>query len=139
MNNKANVTLELLLTFMIFVIILSSVISFVTNEFDMLDETHTRRQAKETTMELSDTINTVYLMGDSYFQEYHLPSHINDESYVLVINSSGVYINSHYQITKDDIIPKDIYYNNKKSKNIFLTPDNTYSITNKNGEIHIYG
>jgi adenine-specific DNA methylase len=77
-------------------------------------------------------------MGNGYNEKFHLPQHINNESYVLEINSSGVYVNSHYQLTKDDIIARDIYYNNKKSKNIFLTPDNTYTFTNKNGQIHIY-
>jgi hypothetical protein len=138
MNTKGNVSLELLLTFMIFIIIISSVISLVNNEFDTLDETHTRRQAKEQTMKVSHIINNVYLMGNGYNEKYHLPQHINNESYVLEINSSGVYVNSHYQLTKDDIIARDIYYNNKKSKNIFLTPDNTYTFTNKNGQIHIY-
>jgi hypothetical protein len=123
---------------MIFIIIISSVISLVNNEFDTLDETHTRRQAKEQTMKVSHIINNVYLMGNGYNEKYHLPQHINNESYVLEINSSGVYVNSHYQLTKDDIIARDIYYNNKKSKNIFLTPDNTYTFTNKNGQIHIY-
>lgn len=139
MNNKGSLSLELLLTFMIFIIITSSVISLVGNEFDTLDETHTRRQAKEVTMHVSHMINNVYLMGDSYSQEYHLPRYVNNESYVLLINSSGVYVNSHYQITRDDIIVKNIYYNDKKSKNIFLTPDDTYTFTNKNGEIYIYG
>jgi hypothetical protein len=138
MNTKGNVSLELLLTFMIFIIIISSVISLVNNEFDTLDETNTRRQAKEQTMKVSHIINNVYLMGNGYNEKYHLPQHINNESYVLEINSSGVYVNSHYQLTKDDIIARDIYYNNKKSKNIFLTPDNTYTFTNKNGQIHIY-
>jgi hypothetical protein len=138
MNTKGNVSLELLLTFMIFIIIISSVISLVNNEFDTLDETHTRRQAKEQTMKVSHIINNVYLMGNGYNEKYHLPQHINNESYVLEINSSGVYVNSHYQLTKDDIIARDIYYNNKKSKNISLTPDNTYTFTNKNGQIHIY-
>lgn len=138
MNTKGNVSLELLLTFMIFIIIISSVISLVNNEFDTLDETHTRRQAKEQTMKVSHIINNVYLMGNGYNEKYHLPQHINNESYVLEINSLGVYVNSHYQLTKDDIIARDIYYNNKKSKNIFLTPDNTYTFTNKNGQIHIY-
>lgn len=138
MNNKGNISLELLLTFMIFIIITSSLLSMAMSEFDSLEETHTRRQAKELTSQVSHTINTVYLMGDSYSQECHLPKQINNDSYILEINSSCVYINSHYQITKDDIIPKNVYIDGKKRKNIILTPDHTYTFTNKNAELYIY-
>lgn len=138
MDNKGNLSLEILLTFMLFVIIISSVFSMVTKEFDTLEETHTRRQAKVLTMQVSNTINTVSLMGGDYSQQYHTPKQINNESYILEINSSGVYINSHYQMTKDDILAKDIFFNNKRSKNIILIPDHTYTFTNKNGDVYIY-
>jgi len=138
MNNKGNLSLELLLTFMIFIIITSSLLSMTMSEFDSLGETHTRRQAKELTMQVSHTINTVYLMGNSYSQEYHLPKQINNESYILEINSSGVYVNSHYQLTKDDIVTKNVYLDGKKRKNMILIPDHTYTFTNKNDEVYIY-
>lgn len=139
MNNNGNLSLELLLTFMIFIIIISSVISNVGTEFDSIGQTHTRREAKEVTMQVSHIINEVYFMQNSYTQNYRLPEYINNESYILQINSSGVYVNSHYQITKDEYIPKNITFNGKKSKNIFLTPGDTYAFTNNNGVICIYG
>ncbi|MDO5825574.1 MAG: hypothetical protein Q4Q22_04265 [Methanosphaera sp.] len=139
MNNKGNVSLELLLTFMIFIMIVSSVVSIAYSQLDSIDETHTRRQAKEQTLHVSHIMNEVYFMGNSYSRKYQLPENINDESYVMEINSTGVYVNSHYQLTKDEYIPKNISHNGKKSKNIFLTPGNTYTFTNKNGEICIYG
>ncbi|MBO7719653.1 MAG: hypothetical protein J6S29_05850 [Methanosphaera sp.] len=124
---------------MIFIIIISSVISNVGTEFDSIGQTHTRREAKEVTMQVSHIINEVYFMQNSYTQNYRLPEYINNESYILQINSSGVYVNSHYQITKDEYIPKNITFNGKKSKNIFLTPGDTYAFTNNNGVICIYG
>ncbi|MBQ6444679.1 MAG: hypothetical protein IJJ11_08410 [Methanosphaera sp.] len=139
MNNEANISLELLLTFMLFVIIFSTVISIASTEFDSISETHTRQEAKEQTMRVSNIINEVYFMGNSYSQNYRLPEHINNESYIIQINSSGVYVNSHYQITKDEYIPKNITFNGKKSKNIILTPGDTYTFTNNNGVICIYG
>lgn len=136
MNNKGTISLEIIVTFMIFIIISTMMITFSLNEFNQIDQTQNRKEARLITTHLSQLIDNTYINGQGYSQTYTLPEKINDESYILFINESGIYLNSHNQITRDTYMKNTISFNN--GKKIILTPGNTYQFTNNNDKVDIY-
>lgn len=136
MNNKGTISLELIITFMAFIIITSMIITYTYDEFELIDQTQNRKEARLITVHISQLIDNVYINGDGYSQVYKLPEKINDESYILFINESGVYLNSHYQITMDTYTNHAISFDN--GKKIILTPGNTYQFINQDNKIIIY-
>lgn len=110
------------------------IFSISLQEFSTINQTQNKKEARMVSNDISQIINQVYIHEDGYITEYTLPSKINQESYIVQINKTGVYVNSHYQLTHNDFIPK----NNIKSKNYVLLPGNTYVFKNNNKEILIY-
>ena len=83
--------------------------------------------------DISEIINDVYMKGDSFSRKYYLPEKINTQTYVIQINDTGVFVNSHYQITYSQILPKNIL----KSKKYVLIPGYVYEFKNNNNSIEI--
>lgn len=136
MNNKGTISLELILTFMILIVIFSMMIAFSLNEFSLIDQTQNRKEARLITIHVSQIIDNVYVNGEGYSQTYTLPEKINDESYILYLNESGIFLNSHNQITMDKYNRGVLSFNN--GKKIILTPGNTYQFVNNNNKVNIY-
>lgn len=134
METKGTINLEFLIVFFILLIICSMIFSISLQELSTINQTQNRKEARMVSNDISQIINQVYIHEDGYTTEYTLPSKINQESYIVQINKTGVYVNSHYQLTRNDFIPK----NNIKSKNYILQPGNTYVFKNNNKEIFIY-
>ncbi|WP_143741300.1 hypothetical protein [Methanosphaera sp. WGK6] len=109
------------------------VISISIEELTIIEETQNRKDARIVSNDLSGILNEVNIQNEGYSRSYTLPSKINQETYIVKINHSGVYINSHYQITYSKIIPS----NKLASKNFILIPGNTYKIINNNESIDI--
>lgn len=133
MESKGTLTLEFLITIFVCIIICSMIVSVTIEEFKSIEETQNRKEARLVSDDISQTINKVNINGDGYSVKYRLPSKINNETYIVKINESGVYINSHYQLTYTNIIPG----NNLRSKTFILLPDNTYEFKNNNKTIDI--
>lgn len=134
METKGTVNFEFLTVFLILLLVCSGIFSLSLQELSTINQTQNRKEARMVSGDISLIINRVFIRGDGYTEEYILPSRINQESYIVLINQSGVYVNSHYQLTRNDFIPE----NNLKSKNYILQPGNTYVFKNNNGEILIY-
>lgn len=132
MDSKGIFNIEILVMLMFFIIFFSLFMSLTIEEFTSIDETQNRKESRILTSDISHILNQVYKMGDGYSVTYVLPSKINKESYVLKINDSGVYVNSHYQLTFSKIFPNII-----NSQEYYLEPGNMYEFTNKNNSISI--
>ncbi|MDD6285720.1 hypothetical protein OTK55_03255 [Methanosphaera sp. Vir-13MRS] len=133
MEEKGTIILEYIIVFFILIVLCSLLISITFTEFQMADETQNRKEARIISNQISEIINNVNINQNGYSTTYTLPDKINKESYIVKINKTGVYINSHYQLTRSNIIPK----NALKNTNYILTPGNTYEFKNINQTIVI--
>ena len=119
MEEKGTIILEYIIVFFILIVLCSLLISITFTEFQ--------------SNQISEIINNVNINQNGYSTTYTLPDKINKESYIVKINKTGVYINSHYQLTRSNIIPK----NALKNTNYILTSGNTYAFKNINQTIVI--
>lgn len=133
MNTKGLVSLEYVIILMVLFMIFSLIISLSLDELDIIEESQNRKEARLLCDDVSQTINMVYINGNGYSKQYTLPSKINQKTYIMKINTTGVYVNSHYQLTYSKIIP----HNNLLTKNMILESGNTYEFININGFVNI--
>ncbi len=133
MDSNGIFNIQFIISLMILLIIFTTLLSISVEEFTAIDETQNRKESRIITDDLSEIINEVYVKGDGYSREYELPSKINTESYVLLVNATGVYINSHYQFTYSKFFPQGIL----KRKEFYLEPGNLYTFINKNNSVDI--
>lgn len=133
MDSKGVFNIELFISLILLLIIFSMIMSFSIEEFSSIEETQNRKESRIIVTELTDLMMDVYIKGDGFSRKYELPSKINKETYVLQINDSGVFINSHYQITYSQLFSKNIL----KSKKYVLKPGYVYEFVNINNSIEI--
>ena len=133
MDSKGIFNSELFISLMVLLIIFAMIISFSLEEFSSIEETQNRKESRLLVSDISEIMTDVYIKGDGFSRRYELPSKINNESYILQINDSGVYVNSHYQITYSQTFPENIL----KSKKYVLQPGYVYEFTNINNSIEI--
>lgn len=132
MNSKGIFNIELLISLLSLLIIFMFILSVNVVEFTSIEETQNRKESRIITTDISDIIIKVYQSGNGYSMKYKLPSKINKETYILKINNSGVYVNSHYQITYSKILPNII-----TEKQYYLEPGNVYEFINNNNAVEI--
>ncbi len=133
MDSHGAISIEYIIVFLTLLLVLTAIISITIQEASNIEETQNRNEARMVSSHISWIINSVLNSPDGYSDTYTLPAMINKETYIVQINSTGVYVNSHYQLTNNDILAK----NNLKSRNYILTPSNTYEFSNNNGTIEI--
>lgn len=133
MNSKGTFNIEMFISLMVLIMIFSTIVSFSVEEFSSVEETQNRRMARTIVSDISRIIVDVYVKGDGFSRRYDMPPKINNETYVLQINSSGVYINSHYQIASSKI-PSGVL---PKSKRYTLKAGHVYEFLNKNNTIEV--
>ncbi|RAP52586.1 MAG: hypothetical protein BZ138_02805 [Methanosphaera sp. rholeuAM270] len=133
MNSKGIINIEILISLMLFIMICLLLSSLAMQEYTSIDETQNRKESRIIVSDISDIINRVYQNGDGYSITYKLPPKINKETYVLKINDTGVYINSHYQLSYSKIFVSNIL----KQKQYYLAPGNVYEFINNNNSIEI--
>lgn len=132
MDSKGIFNIEVMVSLMILLIIFAIILSVAMEEFTSIDETQNRKESRIITEDISAIITEVYTRGDGYSKSYKLPSKINKETYVLKINDSGVYVNSHYQLTYSKIMPNAL-----QQKQYYLESGNVYEFINNNNSVII--
>ncbi len=133
MDSKGIFNIEILISLMFLIIIFSLLLSLSITEFTAIDETQNRKESRIITNDISEIINKVYQNENGYSIQYKLPSKINKETYILKINNTGVYINSHYQLTYSNLLPNHIL----KQNNYYLDAGNVYTFTKNNNTVDI--
>ena len=133
MDSKGIFNIEILISLMFLIIIFSLLLSLSITEFTAIDETQNRKESRIITNDISEIINKVYQNENGYSIQYKLPSKINKETYILKINNTGVYINSHYQLTYSNLLPNHIL----KQNNYQLDAGNVYTFTKNNNTVDI--
>ena len=133
MDSKGIFNIEILISLMFLIIIFSLLLSLSITEFTAIDETQNRKESRIITNDISEIINKVYQNENGYSIQYKLPSKINKETYILKINNTGVYINSHYQLTYSNLLPNHIL----KQNNYYLDAGNVYTFTKNNNGVDI--
>lgn len=133
MDSKGIFNIEMFISLMILLIIFTMIMSFSIEEFSSIDETQNRKESRIIVSDISEIMMDVYIKGEGFSRGYELPSKINKETYVLIINDSGVYVNSHYQMTYSQTFSKNLL----KSKKYVLKPGYVYEFININNSIEI--
>ena len=133
MDSKGIFNIELYISLMILLIIITMVLSIGIQEFSSIEETQNRKEARIITTDITRIINNVYIKGDNYSYKYKLPEKINNETYILQINDTGVYINSHYQMTYSKPIHNIIF----RPEKMTLKGGDVYEFVNNNNTIEI--
>ena len=133
MDSKGIFNIELFISLMVLLLIFSMMISFSVEEFSSIEETQNRKESRIIVSDISEIMMDVYIKGDGFSRCYELPCKINQETYILQINDSGVYVNSHYQMTYSQTFSKNIL----KSKKYVLQPGYVYEFININNSIEI--
>ena len=133
MDSKGIFNVDLFISLTALLIIFSMILSVSTVEYSSIEETQNRRQARILVMDISDIMDEVYINGNGFSKKIELPEKINNETYILQINETGIYLNSHNQITHattlNNIFPH--------AKNQFLKPGHVYEFSNINNTLII--
>ncbi len=132
MDSKGIFNIEMIISLIILLIIFTYISSITMTEFSSIDETENRKESRIITNDIKEIIIQVHQAGNGYSIKYHLPPKINKETYILIINDTGVFVNSHYQLTYSKILPNII-----KQKQYYLEPGNIYEFTNNNDTVEI--
>lgn len=132
MEVKGIINIEIIITMMILLTLFLMLISFSSESFTILEETQNRHESRLLAEDIENIISQTYLTGDGYSKNYTLPEKIYQETYVVKINQTGVYINSHYQLATEKHHIKNIY-----DKETYLTPSKTYEFKNNNNTVII--
>lgn len=111
---------------------MTSTVALVVEDTDIISQTQTRKSAHLLADNLALVLNNLNAQPDGYTCEYTLPEMINNESYIIKINSTDVVVNMHYQLSSQFI--QKIQLN---QRNYILLPSNTYAFIKINNKIHI--
>lgn len=103
MNQKGTITLEYILTTLILLIIVILIASLTLQQYINVEETQNRKEARLLVNDIAGIINNLNTKTDGYTTTYTMPELINNETYILKINSTDVQINSHYQLASSKI------------------------------------
>ncbi|MCD7781148.1 MAG: hypothetical protein LUG89_00385, partial [Methanosphaera sp.] len=133
MNTRGIINLEFITTILVLLIIITLTISLATIQLENMEQTQNRADARILLDSLANVIDNTYTSGDGYVTTYTMPSTINTESYIVKINSTAIYVNSHYQIASNDYLSK----NSLGSKNYILLPSYVYEFKNINNTVYI--
>lgn len=133
MDSKAIFNVDLFISLTALMIVFSMILSFSTVEYSSIEETQNRKQGRILVMDVSEMMNDVYINGNGFSKKIELPEKINNETYLLEINATGVYLNSHNQITYSTTLPGMFPH----SKRYTLKPGHVYEFSNINNTIII--
>jgi len=108
MDRRGIITAEFIITTIIIFVIVSSVISVVSERIDVASSTAMYGNARMTAEYVAGAINKVYSGGHGHAVTLSLPANISDKSYVIRVNSSGVFVLIDGKTGKSFINPKRI-------------------------------
>ncbi|WP_308573782.1 hypothetical protein [uncultured Methanosphaera sp.] len=131
-NQKGFINIELIITLILILIFLTTIINLNYQQYEIIDETQNRKQARLLVDDITQIISTQNTRPEGYITTYTMPDKINNETYILIINETHISINSHYQIASSKLQKTNI-----KPKKHILTPGNTYQFKTKNKTIYI--
>jgi len=121
---------EFLFVTLIVFIIIGGMIGLINSEMNQV-QTANLAQARVTGEKLAETINTVYIKGNSvngnkYYANITIP---DDIDFTATINKGNITVLSNNQNITINIIPLDV------SEGFIMTSGHTYSVNNINGTI----
>ncbi|MEN4007266.1 MAG: hypothetical protein PQ964_07935 [Methanobacteriaceae archaeon] len=92
MDRRGIITTDLIFASFLILVIISSTISVVSERIDIASNFEMYGRARMITEYVAGAINKVYTGGNGHAVTLSLPANISGESYVIRVNSSGVYI-----------------------------------------------
>lgn len=108
MDRRGIITTDLIFASIIILVIVSSIISLASERIDAASSTDELGNARMTAESVAEAINKAYSGGNGHRVTLSLPANISDRSYVIRVNSSGVFVLIDGKTGKSFINPKKI-------------------------------
>ena len=105
---KAQVSLEFMIIFASFLIILSVSLLITWVKTEEVETLQFNLESLKIINLVSNTINTAYLEGDGYIQNLTLPDNILDLPYQLSISSNMITLNHSYGTVSEKILTNNV-------------------------------
>lgn len=116
---KGIISTDFILSSLIISIIVCSVISVIEERMNTVSSTEELSTGRITLEYVGEAINKVYSGGNGHSTVISLQPKINNKSYKIKVNSTGIFMIIGGMIGRSYINPKKISYNNNFSKKTF--------------------
>lgn len=134
MDCKGTLSVDILFATFIFLIIVVSTVTLISDRFTMVDNSKELVEARNLAENIAGAIDQVYAGGNGHKIRIHMPNNLNkDFAYTVTVNSSGVLVKLGGKKGLAYIIPTKISnnLNNLKSSTVTLSPGENYDIINE--------
>ena len=132
LDNLGSLNIEFIIATIVLLLFVSSIVGLVVEDVDVISQTQTRKDARLLVDNIALILNDLNIQPNVYKTHYKLPDKINNESYIIKINSTEVVVNEHYQLTSQYLHKIQL-----NQENYILLPSNTYVFIKNNNKIHI--
>jgi hypothetical protein len=129
MDKSGWVSIDFMIAFMIIILTIPSVTAIISDRFDTVNSVREITEAKILEENVAGIIEMVYSGGIGCSYTLKMPSKIENKSYSLKIDQSGVHVMFMNNIGTSFMTPMKIT-DGKYYSNIILEPDVTYNISN---------
>lgn len=140
MDEQGHLTVDFLITMLLMIILGMGMVTIISERMDMVYETEKLSEARFLAEKVASTVNKVNAGGNGHEIRMTLPENLGKSSYLLWVNSSGVYVEQGGRKGKAAIYPVTIWFNSSYGPGYRMMPGKTYRLLNKrnNGKTVIY-
>jgi len=135
MDHNGWVTIEFMLVTAIILLTIPSIISIIEVRMDAVESTHELVDGRILAETIAESVEAVYYGGEGHYIMIEMPPDINHKTYIIIINSNGVFLKLNHMMGVAFITHLKIANNSSKEYiSIFMHPNKTYRISNVKDE-----
>jgi hypothetical protein len=127
-------SVELLLTSVVFLIILSGIIGIVEERFETASLTREAAEARIISDEVAQSLEDAYSGGEGHEVLVEMPPGVNGKDYLVKVNSSGVFVDMDHRICFTTSSVPRVTGPKHTEELLLLYPSETYQITHHRDE-----
>ncbi len=140
MDEEGHLSVEFIITILVMILMGMGMVDIVSERMELVHEAEKLSEARFLAEKVASTINKVNSAGNGHEIKITLPEKVGKSSYLLWINSSGVYVEQGGRKGKAVIYPVTIWFNSSYGPGYRMMPGKTYRVLNRrnNGKTVIY-
>ncbi|MBU4535615.1 MAG: hypothetical protein KKF16_07305 [Euryarchaeota archaeon] len=140
MDEEGHLSVEFIITILVMILMGMGMVDIVSERMDLAYEAEKLSEARFLAEKVASNINKVNSAGNGHEIKITLPEKVGKSSYLLWVNSSGVYVEQGGRKGKAVIYPVNIWFNASYGPGYRMMPGKTYRLLNKmnNGKTVIY-
>ena len=89
LDNLGSLNIEFIIATIVLLLFVSSIVGLVVEDVDVISQTQTRKDARLLVDNIALILNDLNIQPNGYKTHYKLPDKINNESYIIKINSTN--------------------------------------------------